>query len=202
MLDTLLAGLDDYSMDERGDVGSWIRITCVNGLTTCAELLLTHAATISEFEQYLPPQTFHNAVGGILKQGVERLDNVRQQAGEQLVRILLIPLPRVPNADAWRVHGEKLMRDLFLDESTDAHENGQLHWNDGPRLFPKAVRLLEIPAYRRSVLSGLVLSASSKTDSTVSLLSRLFRSGAECPPATARLAEPCRVCANLAGKKH
>lgn len=40
-------------------------------------------------------------------------------------------------------------------------------WNDGQWLFPKAVRLLEIPTYRRQVLHGLVLSIGSKTEGTV-----------------------------------
>jgi hypothetical protein len=43
-------------------------------------------------------------------------------------------------------------------------------WKDGVRLFPKAVRLLDIPHYRKSVLAGLVLSLGSKTESTVGIL--------------------------------
>lgn len=42
-------------------------------------------------------------------------------------------------------------------------------WNDGKWLFPKAVHLLEVPEYRKHVLTGLILSLCSKTDSTVSL---------------------------------
>lgn len=41
-------------------------------------------------------------------------------------------------------------------------------WNDGNWLFPKAVRLLEVPEYRKPILTGLILSLGSKTDSTVS----------------------------------
>ena len=41
-------------------------------------------------------------------------------------------------------------------------------WNEGAWLFPKVVRLLDIKQYRQSILKGLVLSASTKTDSTVS----------------------------------
>ena len=45
-------------------------------------------------------------------------------------------------------------------------ENSQ-SWSDGSWLFPKAVRLLEIPQYREPILSGFILSLSSKTESTV-----------------------------------
>ena len=40
-------------------------------------------------------------------------------------------------------------------------------WQDSSWIFPKALRLLEIPGYRRAVLSGLLISIGSKTDSTV-----------------------------------
>ena len=43
-------------------------------------------------------------------------------------------------------------------------------WNDATWLYPKAVRFLEIPEYRSSVLMGLVLSLGTKTESTVGTL--------------------------------
>lgn len=43
-------------------------------------------------------------------------------------------------------------------------------WNDGSWLFPRVVELLEIEQYRGQLLAGLILSTSTKTDSTVSEL--------------------------------
>ncbi|KAJ3549188.1 hypothetical protein NM688_g5206 [Phlebia brevispora] len=160
MLDSLLAGLEDYTMDERGDVGSWVRIACVKGLATFAETLITNAASIPNFEEYLPSAKYHSLLAGILKQGVERLDNVRQQAGEQFIRLLSLPIPQVHGGEAWRIHGDQLMRQLFLSESET------IGWNEGAWLFPEVVQLLDIKEYRRALLKGLVLSASTKTDST------------------------------------
>ncbi|KAL4251881.1 Tubulin-folding cofactor D [Abortiporus biennis] len=160
MLDALLVGLEDYSTDQRGDIGSWIRMSCITALTTFAEILVKNAPNIPNFKDYLPPETYHNAVGGILKQGVERLDNVRQQAGEDFIRLLLLPLPEIENANDWKIEGDALMKHLFL---SDAQSVG---WNEGKSIFPKAVQLLDIGRYRPSVLAGLVLSIGSKTDST------------------------------------
>lgn len=62
-------------------------------------------------------------------------------------------------------------------------------WNEGAWLFPKAVRLLDIKQYRQPILKGLVLSASTKTDSTVSVTGLIFTrwltrcSNALCPQA-------------------
>ena len=44
----------------------------------------------------------------------------------------------------------------------------QASWSDGNWLFPRALRLLEIPEFRNAVLLGIVISIGSKTDSTVS----------------------------------
>ncbi|GBE84936.1 TBCD protein [Sparassis crispa] len=151
-------GLTDYSVDERGDVGSWARIACVRGLTSTTEVLFTRVPP--NFAEYLPATTYHNYIGGILKQGAERLDNVRQVAGECFVRLLLLPLPTISNADEWRIQGDIMMKELFLSDSE------VIGWNDSLWLFPKVVMLLDIELYRDAILAGLILSASSKTAST------------------------------------
>ncbi|OCH86383.1 TBCD protein [Obba rivulosa] len=176
IIDALQDGLDDYSTDERGDVGSWVRMACIKGLTSVAETLFTHASTLPNFEQYFPAGKYHNAIGGILKQGVERLDNVRQQAGECFVSLLDLPLPPRLGAEQWRVRGEELMKELFLGE-TEAKG-----WNDSAWLYPRAVKLLDIEDYREAVLRGLVLSASSRTDSTQRPVAASLVSYAQCLP--------------------
>ncbi|KZT12037.1 TBCD protein [Laetiporus sulphureus 93-53] len=160
MVDALQEGLGDYTSDERGDVGSWIRVACVQSLTAFAEILFSHSEDLPAFAQYFPASKYHDAVGGILKQGVERLDNVRQQAGECFIRLILLPLPKVGDADAWRIHKDAFVKSVFLSESET------IGWNDGERLFPKAVQLLNVERYRERVLAGLIMSVSTRTDST------------------------------------
>ncbi|KZT73795.1 ARM repeat-containing protein [Daedalea quercina L-15889] len=160
MIDAMQDGLTDYTSDERGDVGSWVRIACVKGLTSFAEILFPAASSLQNYAEYFPSAKYHAAVGGILKQGVERLDNVRQLAGECFMRLLVLPLPAISGAEQWQIHGHTLIKTLFLSETET------INWNEGDKLFPKAVRLLEIEPYREAVLAGLVLSASTKTDST------------------------------------
>ncbi|KAI0354961.1 TBCD protein [Trametes cingulata] len=160
MTDALLDGLTDYSSDERGDVGSWVRIACVKGLASFIETLFARASAVHDFPSYLPSEDFHNAVGGILKQGVERLDNVRQQAGESFIRVLLLPPPVVEEPQRWRIRGEAKMKELFLSD------NESVGWNDSSWLFPRVVQLLDIERYREQLLGGIILSTSTKTDST------------------------------------
>jgi hypothetical protein len=109
----LLRGLEDYSVDERGDVGSWIRIACIQGLTRFSELLISNAASIPDFNLYFPPSKYRQTITGILKQGVERLDNVRQEAGECFMRLLNRAVPDGHNGQDWCMPGLPLLKDLF-----------------------------------------------------------------------------------------
>lgn len=112
MYDHLLNGLNDYTIDERGDVGSWIRITCVKGLASVSEQLISrfHGNVLSE---YLPIPHYHKAISGLLKQGVERLDQVRQDAGRAFMKLLYIN-PSPSNTDlGWVVSEGPFIRKLF-----------------------------------------------------------------------------------------
>lgn len=115
-----LSGLDDYTIDERGDVGSWIRVASLRGLCMIVELLLDmfdsgkDLGPSGPLHIWLPPDSYHEVLGGILKQGVERLDNVRRQAGESFLRLLRRGPPNVEGSDRWRVHGDRLLKQLFL----------------------------------------------------------------------------------------
>lgn len=161
MVDALIDGLNDYTTDERGDVGSWIRIACIRGLCTACMLTITNARHIPDFEAYLPPSKYHKAVSSILKQGVERLDHVRHEAGEAFGKLSHLSPPEVQEPGRWTVYQLDLIKEVFVreDEATS--------WIDGAWLFPKALQLLEISHYRQDILRGLVQSLGSKTDSTV-----------------------------------
>ncbi len=114
LLDALITGLDDYTVDERGDVGSWIRITCIGGLTTITEILVSRSESIDEYSAYMSPETYHTAVTGILKQGLERLDNVRHEAGECMMRLLRLSLPNTDKCERWTLPSVSLLRELFI----------------------------------------------------------------------------------------
>lgn len=111
IIHTLLTGLEDYTVDERGDVGSWARLTCIKGLGQI--VLLFVAENSLEINKWLPSHTYHEIIAGILKQGVERLNNLRVEAGKQLVAIL--EARHKPGREAWVPDAEGLFRELFLN---------------------------------------------------------------------------------------
>lgn len=121
MFSALISGLDDYAVDERGDVGSWVRMASLQGIVAYALTLYKHAQVLPDLAAFLPPERFHIAAAGILKQGVERLDNVRQTAGESIGRLLRASLPDVQGAERWRVHGHSLLCELFFTYGSSCH---------------------------------------------------------------------------------
>ncbi|KAF5311690.1 hypothetical protein D9611_009412 [Ephemerocybe angulata] len=160
LINAMVNGLDDYSIDERGDIGSWVRLVSIQGLTTLVQLLFDHAGELPDFEERLPPSLYVSIVGGILKQGVERLDNVRQEAGKCFLKLLELKPPGVNGNERWEPPAKGILRKLFQEDS-EHHD-----WADGAWLFPRAVKLLAVPTYRKDLLTGILLSIGSKTDST------------------------------------
>lgn len=112
-----LKGLDDYSVDERGDVGSWIRIACIRAISQTLDILLEISSILKRYsplESWLPRSTHRKLIGGILQQGVGRLDNVRREAGESFMR--LFNLLQSSDNDLWVLDGYPLLEDLFSSQ--------------------------------------------------------------------------------------
>ena len=70
---TFLKALTDYSTDQRGDIGSWIRIA---GLTALSRAIAT-AVTLPGTHDWVSQRDFDAAIDGIVKLGVEKLEPVR-----------------------------------------------------------------------------------------------------------------------------
>lgn len=121
---SLFKALDDYSVDNRGDVGSWVREAALDGLEKCTYMLckidksvcLSGRSDGNEFESVVPSLTddmlknnkelllFNenlatSLVGGICKQAMEKMDKLREAAANVLYRILhnqMIYIPYIP----------------------------------------------------------------------------------------------------------
>jgi hypothetical protein len=69
LVDALYVGLEDYTTDQRGDVGSWVRVSCCKAL---GRLRKARTACASE--------TWELVVSRLLRLAVEKLEVVRQAA--------------------------------------------------------------------------------------------------------------------------
>ena len=70
-----IKALDDYSTDQRGDVGSWVRTAAIAALGRT----VTFAAGRSNMHVFISQEVFDRTIGGTVKQGVEKLEPVRAE---------------------------------------------------------------------------------------------------------------------------
>ncbi|XP_057422981.1 tubulin-folding cofactor D [Lotus japonicus] len=199
---TLFKALDDYSVDNRGDVGSWVREAALDGLEKCTYMLckidkavcLSGRSDGNEIETTVQPLNNNmpknmselllfdenlatNLVKGICKQAVEKMDKMREAAANVLYRILynqMIYIPYIPFREK-------------LEEIIPKEEDAK--WAVPSFSYPRFVQLLQFGCYSKDVLSGLVISIGGLQDSLkrVSLLALLeYLEGVESEDPTTR----------------
>ncbi|KAL6981770.1 hypothetical protein U1Q18_023391 [Sarracenia purpurea var. burkii] len=175
VMQCLFKALDDYSIDNRGDVGSWVREAAMDGLQICTRILckkgsfgiLSGSHKVESASEHVNRGTTENnqmntlfgenlaigLVGGIAKQAVEKIDKIRELAAKVLQRILYdttLCVPFIP-------YREKL-EEIIPDKA-------ELEWGVPTFSYPRFVQLLQCTCYSKSVLSGLVISVGGLQDS-------------------------------------
>ncbi|KAK9056251.1 hypothetical protein SSX86_027347 [Deinandra increscens subsp. villosa] len=152
VMQSLFHALEDYSVDNRGDVGSWVRTAAMHGLEKCTYILSKRDKLVGN-ESLFDANVATNLVGGLVKQAVEKMDRLRDVAAKILQRILYsedIFVPQIP-------YREKLEKIIPKDD--------ELKWGVPSCCFPRFIRLLQFGCYSKYVMSGLVISIGGLEDS-------------------------------------
>jgi tubulin-specific chaperone D len=110
VMKSLIDGLDDYTVDERGDVGSWVRISSIKALGDITPLIIR-----SPLNGWVTRDLYGQIWAGLLKQGAERLDNVRAEVERQLLQLLQL-VESTKHDTRWVPPGYELMKKLFMTE--------------------------------------------------------------------------------------
>lgn len=188
-------GLEDYSVDHRGDVGSWIREASMQGLQTMVPIVarLDHHLTASQADQrYLSDEDHAQVLAKLLQQSVEKIDRIRGAAATAMVAILYSEVdPETETAPAVVVgkgDGEekskrrepeyvlRIPHRAELMKVVEKSDEMNLIWLQASEVYARIVPLLHLPEYRSELLLGFVISAGGLTETLVSFLF-LFRSG-------------------------
>ncbi|GAA5985688.1 hypothetical protein JCM10908_007072 [Rhodotorula pacifica] len=133
--EALLDGFSDYTSDSRGDVGSWVRM-----------------ATITAWQRIIqtvrvPEHITQRVIAAIAGLALERLDSVRQVAGEALVSIAQ---DTGPNSNS--------VTELSPLLPIKSPANDLATWRDIEWASSRILPLLAMPQYRTTVLEGAVSS--------------------------------------------
>lgn len=137
--------MKDFSVDSRGDVGSWIRDASARGLQLCFNIAKSHRLSLDSSIRL-------EMISSIIMSCLEKIDRIRESAGAILIQLLddrdiIIP---------YRIEIESL---LIGKES--------LNWLNSAEVIPLMTNLLHIPDFRKPVLTGLVLNIGGLTESLV-----------------------------------
>ena len=79
--------MHDYTNDQRGDVGSWVRATTLRSLTSLVPSLLDGS---NPFTLVLTQTQLDTLIGTFAKLALERIDTVREAAGLGLLELARI----------------------------------------------------------------------------------------------------------------
>ncbi|GAA5874980.1 hypothetical protein JCM16303_004967 [Sporobolomyces ruberrimus] len=150
--DALLPGLNDYTNDQRGDVGSWVRATTLRSLTSLSPSLLDGS---SPYSSAFTQTKLDNLVGAFAKLAVERIDTVREAAGLGLVHIAKVD----SGENGPRMKGKNALAEAVSEPDTSKWRN--IAWSS-----EQVLPLLEVEEYRSSLLEGALLATNQHTSST------------------------------------
>ena len=184
VLDAIFQASYDYSNDKRGDVGSWVRLACMQSL-----LEISQTPLYSLSESY-----WESIFSVLLRQIVEKIDRLRQVAGDIIEKLL-----NNPTVPAWaqelrpvfvnnkeflqkfqenqeKIQGAESLPDqseMPIQSAVSSYERSNL-WSVPSFVFPLITPLLNISRFRKEMLKGIVISVGGITESTVRSSSEEF----------------------------
>ncbi|XP_068433983.1 tubulin-specific chaperone D isoform X2 [Clinocottus analis] len=147
----LLHSMNDYTTDNRGDVGAWVREAA---MTSLMEVTLLVASSAPEI---LQPDLVKCMMCCLAQQAAEKIDRYRAHAGNIFLRLLHSTKPAVPH-----IPQQEELLSIFPVETTTS-----LNWNAPSQAFQYITQLLGLPQYQYHTLLGLTVSVGGITESTV-----------------------------------
>lgn len=79
IFDCLLLALNEYTIDNRGDIGAWVREAAMNAL---------YKLTVTIPQVYLDERKVQAVINGFLQQAVEKIDRTRALAGKLFCKVV------------------------------------------------------------------------------------------------------------------
>ncbi|XP_022185409.2 tubulin-specific chaperone D [Nilaparvata lugens] len=152
LMECFLEGLEEYTLDSRGDVGSWVREASMTGLSTLVNLC------VKEDGALLDADLIEKTVIGISQQAVERIDKMRAHAAK-IFCSLLYSDPKVPHIPA-----ETELMAIFAESVC---KSSDIDWSSMAETFPRFVPLINLPAFSYNVMLGFIASVGGLTESLV-----------------------------------
>ncbi|KAI9611466.1 hypothetical protein H4Q26_008416 [Puccinia striiformis f. sp. tritici PST-130] len=165
-------GLSNYTNDQRGDVGSWVRTSSLKSLEQIIDIYtkscITHEnhhskSPLLELDQdFLISQIF----SGIIRQSLDYIDSVRQLAWHTMSRIL----DHLSDSNLLQVDNDV----AILLKSTFDHQDSE-HWRELTWTFPNSLNVLTKLIERIATLPASSSLSNNTINHPASLAERCFK---------------------------
>lgn len=181
-IEYMYRAIDDYALDKRGDVGSWVREEAMRSLNMLIYELFYKWSI--ETRRSVIPDSEHQAffikyIGAILQQLMEKIDKIRQVAGQILQSFF-----KTFDSELFNFEEKDLLLVIFVFSDEGVEENtldsayldnrGYLNakfnykpWRNPSFVFPQISQLFESKNFAKSILTGIVSSSGGLTESTL-----------------------------------
>eukprot|EP01084_Bolivina_argentea_P096390 173310_1 len=155
IIGALLIRFEDYEVDRRGEIGSFVREHDLMAIYRCMVLLAKAGRKESDGSAWLRPQLPTLILNLVLRQLAEKLDRVRRAAG-RIIELIFDSEDGV--IQSIRFDDDAQIRSIFAGHSA---VDGGLDWSSPGAVFPLLVRCLDLESYRRCIMEGLLQSIGS-----------------------------------------
>lgn len=153
VFDCLLKALDEYTIDNRGDIGAWVRE---------ASMTILHQLLVNSPPDRLDADVVHSVMAGLAQQSVEKIDRTRGMAGK-LFHNLVHHCPEIPH-----IRQHATLKEIFPPDGV------KILWLFADHTFPLFCSMLKLPEYAEKLLIGLVGSIGQLTESLIKYSSASF----------------------------
>jgi hypothetical protein len=144
IFECLLKALEEYTIDNRGDIGAWVRESSMNVL---------YQLTINCPSERLIADIMHQIMSGLAQQSVEKIDRTRAIAGK-LFHSLLYHEPAIPH-----IKEHEALKTIFPKDGST------ILWLFADHTFPLFCEMLKLHDYAEKIIIGLVASIGQLTES-------------------------------------
>ena len=156
--------MDDYSVDRRGDVGSWIREIAMNSIVeVISTAALSEKTKTSHLEKLISYQSAMITIGRFLQQAVEKIDRLRATALICLRQVLLVePFMNYLHllVDPTLVQHLQMIQSVLQSLPDNSLEKAS-------DTFPVCSCFLQLSFWRPYVITGWITSAGGLGESIV-----------------------------------
>lgn len=180
IMEALTRGMRDYTRDERGDIGSWVREASMTSAGCILELLLDEVVSSSDAQRRNEvDEAILSSFQGVMEQCCCRIDRTREVAGSCLQKFCKTLISHKGNMKtaklSQRVAG---CFGISLREGDIDGDNQKVTFGDAESTFSAVLDALQIEGVSDVLLVGLVSAsgaAGSQAKAAMNALVKYFR---------------------------